>query len=272
MGYFRPFRVLVLVAAATALFGAAPLRAQDEAGGASASDLAKLSQNPVGNVYNLPFQNNANFKDGDLTSNFLNIQPVIPVTIGKINLINRGIIPVGYQSEVVAGEGSSSGLGDITYEGLLSPAAPGKVIFGGGVALIAPTATETSLGKGKWQAGPAVIVLTMTGPWVLGALAQNTWSFAGDADRADVNFLFSQIFINYNIKNGWYLTTSPIITADWKLEDDKWTVPLGGGAGKVQPIGKIPFDFQIQAFYNVVKPDFAADWSFRIQIKPMFPK
>ena len=178
MGYFRPFRVLVLVAAATALFGAAPLRAQDEAGGASASDLAKLSQNPVGNVYNLPFQNNANFKDGDLTSNFLNIQPVIPVTIGKINLINRGIIPVGYQSEVVAGEGSSSGLGDITYEGLLSPAAPGKVIFGGGVALIAPTATETSLGKGKWQAGPAVIVLTMTGPWVLGALAQNTSAIA----------------------------------------------------------------------------------------------
>jgi hypothetical protein len=259
---------------ATCLFGASPLVAQEE-GGQSASDLAKVSQNPVGNIYNFPFQNNTNFKVGpnEATNNTLNIQPVIPVTIGKVNWINRGIIPVQWQGETVEGIGSESGLGDITYEGLFSPAAPGKVIVGLGLALIFPTATDDRLGAGKWQAGPAAVVLTMTGPWVLGALAQNTWSFAGDDDRADVNFMFSQVFINYNIKNGWYLTTSPIITANWEAESgEQWTVPLGGGFGKVHHIGKIPTDFQIQAFYNAVTPEFGADWQLRIQVKPMFPK
>ena len=49
-------------------------------------------------------------------------------------------------------------------------------------------------------------------------------------------------------------------------------MPLGAGFGKIHHIGKIPADFQIQAFYNAVKPDFGADWTLRLQIKPMFPK
>jgi hypothetical protein len=261
---------MALAIAATILVGVKPALAQE---GQSASDAAKLSQNPVGNVYNFPFQNNSNFKDGELISNALNIQPVIPVAIGKVNLINRGIIPVMYQAEVAAGAGSHTGLGDITYEGLISPRAPGKVVWGLGAALIFPTATggaDAALGKGKWQAGPAAVALTMQGHWVIGALAQNTWSFAGDSARADVNFFFSQVFVNYNIANGWYLTSQPIITANWELASgEKWTVPLGGGAGKTHSFGAWAMDFQVQAFYNVVKPEFGADWQFRLQIKPM---
>ena len=40
--------------------------------------------------------------------------------------------------------------------------------------------------------------------WVIGALAQNVWSFAGNDQRGDVNLFFSQYFINCNIKNGLY--------------------------------------------------------------------
>jgi hypothetical protein len=242
--------------------------------GQSAADLAKVSQNPIGNIYNLPIQNNTDFKVGpnEATNNTMNIQPVIPVTVGKVNWINRGIVPVKWQGDV-SGAGSTSGLGDITYEGIFSPAAPGKVIWGVGLALVFPTATDDRLGAGKWQAGPVAIVLTMTGHWVIGALAQNTWSYAGDDDRADVNFFFSQYFLNYNIKNGWYLTSSPIITSNWEAESgERWTLPLGAGFGKVQRIGKIPFDFQIQAFYNAVKPEFGADWQLRLQAKGLFPK
>ncbi|NNG15268.1 MAG: neuromedin U [Gemmatimonadales bacterium] len=255
---------------ATTFIGAGPVLGQE-----SDADLAKVSQNPVGNIYNLPLQNNTDFKVGpnETTNNTLNIQPVIPVTVGKFNIINRGIIPVKWQGEVVEGSGSKSGLGDITYEGFLSPAAPGKVIWGLGVALIFPTATDDRLGTGKWQAGPGAILLTAPGKWVIGALAQNTWSFAGASDRSDVNFFFSQVFLNYNIKNGWYLTTSPIITANWEAESgEQWTVPLGGGAGKVARVGKIPVDFQIQLFYIAVKPEFGADWQLRLQAKGLFPK
>jgi predicted metal-dependent hydrolase len=33
------------------------------------------------------------------------------------------------------------------------------------------------LGNGKWEAGPALVLLTMPGHWVIGALANNQWSY-----------------------------------------------------------------------------------------------
>ena len=66
----------------------------------------------------------------------------------------------------------------------------------------------------------------MHGPWVFGALVQQLWSFAGDGDRQDVNQMLIQPFVNYNLPDGWYVVTAPIITADWEADsDDRWTVP-----------------------------------------------
>ena len=43
-----------------------------------------------------------------------------------------------------------------------------------------------------------------------------------------------QPFVNYNMADGWYLVSAPIITANWEADsDDRWTVPLGGGFGKI---------------------------------------
>ena len=63
----------------------------------SAEELAKLAQNPVGNLVSVPFQNNANYNVGPLNGNqnVLNIQPVIPVSINADwNIITRTILPV----------------------------------------------------------------------------------------------------------------------------------------------------------------------------------
>jgi hypothetical protein len=45
----------------------------------SPEELAKLAQNPVGNLVSVPFQSNTNFNTGPLngTQNILNIQPVL---------------------------------------------------------------------------------------------------------------------------------------------------------------------------------------------------
>jgi len=51
-----------------------------------------------------------------------------------------------------------------------------------------------------------------------------------------------------------------------------WTVPIGGGFGKVIHPGKLPVNLSVQAFYNVAKPEYAADWSFRLQCQLLFPK
>ena len=155
----------------------------------------------------------------------------------------------------------------------MSPAKPGKVIWGAGVALGFPSATENELGTGKWTAGPGIVALMMPGHWVIGALVNNVWSYAGSGDQ-DVNQLLIQPIANYNLSKGWYLSSVPIITANWEADSgNRWTIPIGGGAGKVHKFGKLPVNAQLQAFYNLDKPEnTGADWQLRFQVQLLFPK
>jgi len=242
--------------------------------GASEEALAKAAQNPVAKLISVPFQNNFNFGVGpnNAVQYILNVQPVIPISLSEDwNLITRTIMPIISQPPQ-PGVRSAFGLGDINPTFFLSPAKSKKFIWGAGPTFTFPTATDSMLGNGKWCAGPAVVALTMQGHWVVGALANNQWSFAGWGDR-NVNAMLVQPFVNYNLPHGWYLVTAPIITADWEANsDNRWTVPVGGGVGKIQRFGKLPVNFQLQAFYNVVTPDNGADWQLRFQVQFLFPK
>ena len=86
------------------------------------------------------------------------------------NLITRTILPVVYQPDTWAESGSTGGLGDTQATFFFSPAKPGKVIWGIGPALQLPTGTNAMLTQGKGGLGPAFVVLTMPGHWVLGAI------------------------------------------------------------------------------------------------------
>jgi hypothetical protein len=235
--------------------------------------LAKQSQNPVGDLVSLPFQNNTifGFGPGDDVKNVLNIQPVYPIHLSqKWNLINRVILPVVYQPELIPGQGSTSGLGDTSYTAFFSPRNPGKLIWGVGPVFSIPTSSDIQLGHGEWAAGPSVVLVKMPGSWVVGALLSNSWSFNSDAN---VNVFFSQIFVNYNMKGGWFLTSAPIITADWEAASgQRWTLPVGGGGGRVFKIGKQPVNSSAQLYYNVEKPEVQGDWVFRFQFTFLFPK
>ena len=113
----------------------------------------------------------------------------------------------------------------------------------------------------------------MPGNWVVGGLIQNIWSFAGPSDAPDVNKFTFQYFVNYNLSNGWYLTSTPVMTADWeKSSGEQWTIPLGGGIGKLARFGKQPVDFKLQAFGNVEKPEGGPEWSLQFAVKFLFPK
>jgi hypothetical protein len=232
-------------------------------------DLAKQSQNPLGKIISAPFENNFNFGIGpsDATAYVLNMKPVYPVNLGDWNLINRFILPViysegqdvsippdagidsGYAGIIELAQGSAFGLGDMTYQGFFSPAKPSKWILGVGPALVLPSATENRYASDKWSAGASAVALTMPGKWVVGVLAQNVWSFAGDSDAADVNKFLFQYFINYNLNKGWYLSTTPVITANWEASSgNKWTVPFGGGVGRLVKFGKLPVDLKLAAY------------------------
>ncbi|MFZ0712143.1 MAG: hypothetical protein WAM53_19030, partial [Terrimicrobiaceae bacterium] len=51
-----------------------------------------------------------------------------------------------------------------------------------------------------------------------------------------------------------------------------WTVPLGGGFGKIIHLGKIPVNLSAQVFVNAASPEFGSDWSFRLQCQFLFPR
>ena len=246
-------------------------RAEDQA----AQDLAKESQNPISTLISVPFENNTTFNNGteDAIVNILNIKPVVPLSIGENwNLINRLIVPVIYQEERFTGEGDVFGLGDITYQGFLSPAKPGKLIWGIGPQLQMPTGMDR-LTSDQWSLGPAAVGLMMPGNWVFGLLVSNVWDIGGYNNAPDVNFFSTQYFINYNMKGGWYLTTAPIITANWEADSDNtWTVPFGGGVGRVFKIGKQPVNLKVAGYYSVERPDNASDWNLQAQLTFLFPK
>jgi len=253
--------------AALLALGAAPAYSDDK------SDLAKAAQNPVANMISLPFQDNLNFNVGpeEGTQNVLNIQPVWPFGVNDDwNIITRTIIPIVSQPPTSVGGDRTNGLGDTTFTAWLSPAEPGAVIWGAGPAFLIPTSTSNQLGAGEFGLGPSVLILMMPDPWVIGSLFSNVWSVTGDKS---VNLFTWQVIANFNLADGWYLTSVPIITADWKQEKgNRWTVPLGGGVGKIMKLGKMPVNGQIQAFYNVVHPDDGPNWSMRFQLQLLFPK
>ncbi len=207
-----------------------PLKAQQ-----SAEELAKAAQNPVANLVSLPFQNNINFKVGpkEQTQNVLNIQPVVPFVLNADwNLITRTVVPVISQPDFGVSGGGHSGVGDIQLSTFFSPSRPTSSgwIWGVGAIALLPTADSKVLGQGKWGLGPTAVAVRLEkgSPWGYGLLINNVWSFGGDDARPDVNQMLIQPFVNYNVSGhpGFYIGSSPMITADWKSNGrNAWTVP-----------------------------------------------
>jgi len=255
------------------------------AAAANSDELRKESQNPIANLISLPFQENWNFDIGPANriQNVLNIQPVIPFSLSeKWNLISRWITPVVYQPIPVPQPPLPPsqitgvyGLGDINPSFFFSPK-KSKVIWGVGPTFVFPTATNTTyIGQGKLSMGPTVVALVQPAHWTIGALANNYWSVAGhsDRDKPAVNQFLLQYFANYNMKKGWYLTSGPIITANWKASaGNVWTVPFGGGVGRIMKLGFQPVNLTAQLYGNAVHPSGTSPWGLRLQVVLLFPK
>jgi hypothetical protein len=250
--------------------------------------LAKATQNPVASLISVPLQNNSNFGIGpyNRTGDIFNIQPVIPVKLSdKVMLINRIIQPIVWQPYASQTTGGQFGFGDMNPTFFLSPANAGKLIYGVGPAFILPTATSSQTGQGKFSLGPSVVALMQPGHWTVGVLINNVFSVAGSSNRPDVNQMLLQYFINYNLKKGYYLTSGPIVTANWNANGtgdaatgndttggNVWTVPFGGGVGRIMRLGFQPVNWTVQFYGNAVHPQGGSPWSMKLQIALLYPK
>lgn len=244
---------------------------------------AKDVQNPVASLVTVPVQDNSYFDVGPYkkTEDVVLMEPVVPFRLGdNWNLITRWITPLMYQPSISPVHGSTYGLGNIEPELFISPSHPGPIIWAVGPTLWLPTATDKSIGVNKWGGGPGVAALTIQGPWLFGVIANQVWAGHTRADAQPINAFpgdhVNQATINpivfYNFPKGWYLLSSTVSVAQWDAPGrDVWTVPVGGGLGRLFRIGTQPVNVRFQAMDNVHRPEYAPKWQFQLQGQLLFP-
>ena len=237
---------------------------------------ARKARNPLADKISLAIDNAFSFDSGPLggTAYGLDASLVVPGRLGDAWLIlHRATLPFMRDPENIPGDGGKVGLGDLTYDALITPNRDSRVIWGVGPALVIPTATSTRLGSGKWSAGPAAGIVSQPGHWTFGVLGFNTWSFAGDSARSPVNQLSLEPFVSYDLKGGWFVSSQPQMTADWTASRrDRWTVPIGGGGGKGFTRGERSVFVTMFGYYNIEHPPGSSAWQLSIGLEFLFGK
>ena len=177
--------------------------------------------------------------------------PSMPLRTGKLQHLLKFTIPV----VAVSPEPERAvGFGDIQLFNLVAiPSRAGK--FGLGGTLVIPTATSSLVGEGKWQAGPALGFISAKIPHLLvGFVAQNPISFAGDSNRASVNGLSITPTLTYNFKSGWFLGHSDFdLQFNWHNSDDR-LIPIGFQVGRVFSLGGKGLSLSLEGAYAVRHP------------------
>jgi hypothetical protein len=215
------------------------------------ADEANKSNNPLNLAPSFNIQNYYTpsvFGSSVHTNDFL-LRPTVP--IGPNSLIGvpeifRATVPISTRPG--ASGGYNSGIGDINLFDifLLSQS---DIQFGVGPLLTMPTATDPSLGSGKWQAGLAAVAVSATKERLLGALVQWQHSFAGQSSRPGVQSLTAEPFGIFNLPGGWYIRSTGIWTFD--LQHGAYYIPVGLGAGKAWKSGSTIFNAFIEPQYSV---------------------
>ena len=242
----------------------------------SDADLAKTLSNPVASLISVPLQYNYDHEigAGNGRKSYLNVQPVIPISIGNDwNLISRTILPIVDQSDVAGQSGHQSGVGDILQSAFFSPKQPtaGGLIWGAGPVLLLPTASDPLLGAEKWGLGPTGVVLTQRGPWTIGALANHVWSVGGDSNRRDISSTYVQPFLTYTTPGATTFGLNTESTYDWKSA--QWSVPINATVAQLMKFGDQRVQLGAGVRYWAKNPDGGAEgWGLRATLTFLFPK
>ena len=232
--------VRLLFASAVTVSSSIPALAQSQQA-LSNTELAKEAQNPVTLHVTVPhFRYEADFNDGPYQatkSTYELDQAVLPFRLNDDwALITRTKLPGYNDPPKKKGDPWISGLGNGYTTFFLSPTHGQGIYWGVGPVLFYPTATNQVLGVNKWGSGLSAALLKKdASPWEYGVVVNNIWSFGGPPHGSDrYNQMLLNPFLSFHFGDGWSVGTSPNITADWVSKSgQQWTVPAGGGIGKL---------------------------------------
>jgi hypothetical protein len=257
---------------------------------AAERDLAAEARDPTASVLSLQMQywHTAKFHGmSGADQGTLVLRPVIPYKLGEQAHISRVTLPVvthgpdvdsaadpedtlGNPPPAYVPTVDEGGLTDITWLDLfIYPFSKGR--WGIGPVVVLPTATDDALGAGKWQVGPAGVVIAKAGNLQYGCLSQWFFSVAGDDDRADINLFSLQPFASYGLKNGWSVGTSDM-SYNYDFENDRWSsLGLGARLEKLVMLGKYPTRLYGEVEYNFADDAIGPEVTYRFNIAPLLP-
>jgi hypothetical protein len=238
------------------------------------TELSKEAENPVTRLITLPLRYEADFLDGvdNATKDTFEIdQAIVPFRLSDDwALITRTKLPFEVLRPKDHGDHWTAGLSNGYTTFFLSPEHGRGFYWGVGPVLYYPTASNSALGVNKWGSGPSVAFIKKDeSPWVFGAVANNIWTIGGPTGS---NQLFLNPFVHYHFGDGWSIGSSPEITTNWIACGGKWAVPLGGGVGKLVHIGAQPVRFDLDAYYNAIRPTASKEtWLLQAKLTFLFP-
>ncbi len=265
---------LVLCVSITALAQSSPPQPAG-AGAGDDTELAKKLSNPISDLVSVPFQFNweQNVGPDEQTRFILNVQPVMPFSLTpRLNLIARVIVPFVSQPPLFEGGLAASGVSDILTSFFFSPNTGSSFTWGAGPVISLPSTAEPTLGTEKWSAGPTIVALKQAGPWTVGALWNQLWSFSGNPSREDVNQMFVQPFVAYTTPKALTITVQSESVGNFNADDEQWTVPINLLVSKVASFGTFPASYQVGFGGYAVHPEGGPSWKIRGAIVLLLPR
>jgi hypothetical protein len=252
-----------------------PAEAAETKEGGEQASLAEKATDPTSSLIQFRLQNSFIPESFDSTgySNVFQIQPVIPwkAPWGQL-MITRPTIPFPLTADPDGLVNETSGLGDIDLLHLfIFEQEWGNLGFG--FSTVFPSATDERLGSGKWQAGPAAIIVYKKIPkWQIGALIFNNWDYATQrSGKEHVNEMSIQWIANYHYKPGWYVGAGDLPWIfNWR--NGRQDMPLSVKWGHTTKIGKQPVDMFIQPFYATAHDGASGEWGAKFNLTFLFPE
>jgi hypothetical protein len=205
---------------------------------------------------------------GDPHANQFLLRGLVPSDMFDLPQLLRFTLPIATSPDVPTGY--VTGLGDLTLMDIFILPKQGELTFGVGPLVVLPTATDKSLGAGKWQVGAAGIGIAPQDWGLLGGLVTYQTSFAGADSREDVNLFTFQPIVNYNLQDGWYLRSSA--TWNFDIHSGDAYIPVGFGVGKVFQLDKgVTLNAFIEPQYTVWNEGSAPRWQIFAGMNFQFP-
>ena len=268
--------IAVIVALLVASIGNAVVRADGtNATSPTQSDLVNQTNAPISSLFQIRLQDSyAPAFQGHLQGqgNFFSIAVGMPLPkyrLLPLPQLSPLTIPAAVTLPLPLPFGSSTGFGDIRFVDIAVLDAGHSLLFGLGPTFVFPTASDMFSGQGKWQVGPAAAAAFVPRNWLLGVLAQNPISFAGDSNRPGANALFLQPFITYQLGHGWFVRFEPQMIFDW--ETTKQQLPIDLDIGRVFKIGPQYVNCFVEPAWNVSNDGPAPRYAITFGLSLLYP-